>query len=293
MQETIEILPVTLLDQHRTTVNELKHLARSLGLEFGWHYLLDLTWMLSRLQQIKGMQIMDAGAGTGVMQWYLAKRGGRVLSVDRESRANLPLRFRLLYRVTGLRPQDLVPANPSMSSQSFQRTTRVRRITGSLREITRAGIPRLIRGRVVIYNQDLKRLADVPDNSLDAIVAVSSLEHNPPEDLENVVSELTRVLKPGAALLATLGASLERDWFHEPSKGWCYTEASLRRLFHLSDDVPANYDRYEEFLDALRGCIDLSSNLAAFYRRSGNNGMPWGVWDPKYQPVGVCKIKHL
>ena len=32
--------------------------------------------------------------------------------------------------------------------------------------------------------------------------------------------------------------------------------------------------------------------LAAFYARSGDNGMPWGKWDPQYQPVGVCKVKN-
>jgi hypothetical protein len=36
----------------------------------------------------------------------------------------------------------------------------------------------------------------------------------------------------------------------------------------------------------------LRDNLASFYGRSGENGMPWGVWDPRYQPVGVCKVKR-
>ena len=28
-------------------------------------------------------------------------------------------------------------------------------------------------------------------------------------------------------------------------------------------------------------------DLADFYFRSGDNGMPWGNWDPQYMPVGV------
>jgi SAM-dependent methyltransferase len=60
---------------------------------------------------------------------------------------------------------------------------------------------------VIIYNQDLQSLADVPTASLDAIVAISALEHNTPEGLVCVVAELMRVLKPGGALLATLGAA--------------------------------------------------------------------------------------
>ena len=88
MQEKIEILPVTLLDQQRDTVTELKQLARSLRLDFGWHYLLDLTWIITQLGPVDGKRILDAGAGTGVLQWYLADHGAHVISVDRFSRAS-------------------------------------------------------------------------------------------------------------------------------------------------------------------------------------------------------------
>ena len=44
-------------------VEELRNLASSIGLEFGWHYLLDLTWILQNLESIQGQFIMDAGAG--------------------------------------------------------------------------------------------------------------------------------------------------------------------------------------------------------------------------------------
>ncbi len=87
--EKIEILPVSLLDENRSTVEELKRLTYSLGLDFGWHYLLDLTWIIRHLGQPEGKRIMDAGAGTGVIQWYLASHGAEVLSVDRASRALL------------------------------------------------------------------------------------------------------------------------------------------------------------------------------------------------------------
>jgi hypothetical protein len=60
--EKIELLSVTLLDEHRQQVNALKRLAQTINLEFGWHYLLDLTWILAQLGQVQGMKIMDAGA---------------------------------------------------------------------------------------------------------------------------------------------------------------------------------------------------------------------------------------
>lgn len=291
MPEKIEILPIELLEQHRPLVNELKKLARLLSLEFGWHYLLDLTWIIHQLGNVKGKQILDAGAGTGIIQWYLANQGAEVISVDRVSRASLPLRFRNHFRVRGLRASDLT-AYSSVIRQNLKREGKTwSKLSAQAKELSALRDWHRSPGRVVIYNQDLKSLPDINDNSLDAVVAVSALEHNHPDDLGNVVQELTRVLKPGGLLLATLGAARDQDWLHKPSRGWCYTDNSLRRLFDLSSEIPSNYTQFDELLNSLRNCAELRNNLAKFYFRSGDNGMPWGVWDPKYPTVGVCKIK--
>jgi ubiquinone/menaquinone biosynthesis C-methylase UbiE len=133
-------------------------------------------------------------------------------------------------------------------------------------------------------------MADIPDSSIDDIVSISALEHNTIDGLRKVIKELLRVLKPGGKLLATLAAAKDNDWFHEESKGWCFTEKTLRDIFNLHD-CPSNYDRYDELFDALKKSDELKNSLAKFYFESGDNGMPWGVWDPKYQAVGVCKIK--
>jgi SAM-dependent methyltransferase len=146
-------------------------------------------------------------------------------------------------------------------------------------------------GEVVIYNQELSDMRDVPSESVDAVVAVSALEHNQPDELSVVVRELRRVLRPGGKLIATLGAARDRDWYHEPSHGWCYTEATLRRIFEIDPEVPSNYDQYDPLISELRGCTELRDSLAPFYFKSGENGMPWGVWDPQYQSVGVMVTK--
>ena len=297
--DRIEILSVTLLDEQRRLVDALKQIARSLKLEFGWHYLLDLTWITKELGSMKGKRLMDAGAGVGVMQWYLASQGAEVTSVDRLSRASLPLRFRARYPVQGLRPDDLLLPRQVFMSQVSRRTEAPQPAASKSRavfEMVEWMLSILIRqtpdqGRVLIYNQDLSNLIDIKENTFDAIVSVSALEHNSPEDLPDVVSELLRVLKPGGVLLATLAVARMQDWYHEPSAGWCYSEASLRRAFHLSSDAPSNYEHYDELFAALRDCAELRDNLASFYFRSGENGMPWGKWDPQYQPVGVIKVK--
>jgi ubiquinone/menaquinone biosynthesis C-methylase UbiE len=295
----IEIPSVTLLDENCLTVKALKQLAQSLGLEFGWHYLLDLTWVIQNMREgigsLEGKFILDAGAGTGMMQWFVATQGAEVLSVDRGSRADLPVRFRRRFNVAGLRQgaePDLLPASRLFSNSLANITSHPKQVLKQANEYLETIGASKAPGRILIYNQDLKNLVDVLDNSVDAVVAISSLEHNPPQDLPEVVTELMRVLKPGGILLATLCAAPDRDWYHEPSAGWCYTERTLRRSFNLPENTPANYAQYDELFTSLRNCAELRDNLADFYSKSGDNGMPWGKWDPQYQPVGVCKIKE-
>jgi 2-polyprenyl-3-methyl-5-hydroxy-6-metoxy-1,4-benzoquinol methylase len=289
LQDKIEILSTDLLDQNRSLVIELRRLAGALGLEFGWHYLLDLTWIISQLGQLKRRNILDAGAGVGVLQWYLADKGARVLSVDRTSRAALPLRFRRHYQVSGMRREpepDLLPVYTVLRQHP-------RQLLGVLNDLVKSPIKHRSQGSLVVYNQDLKSLVAVADNSLDYVVGVSALEHNPPDELPAVVAELMRVLRPGGAMLVTLGAARDQDWFHQPSSGWCYTESSLRKMFDLPDQATSNYAHHDELFAALQNCTELRYNLAHFYAKSGDNGMPWGIWDPQYLPVGVCKVKAI
>jgi SAM-dependent methyltransferase len=292
-RDELEILSASLLDEHRGTVDRLRKYARRLHIGLGWHYLLDLSWILDRLEVPRGSVVLDAGAGQGVLQWYLCERGHTVLSVDRASRALLPVRFRARFRVRGLREGDLesLPATviDELRHDGVSWRAPARQIY-NLAEFVRR--PRAT-GEIVVHNTDLRSLGHVPDASVDAVVAVSALEHNPPSDLASVIDELMRVIKPGGALIATLGAARDADWYHEPSRGWCYTERSLRRLFELDTGVASNYARYDELMAGLTSCAELRDNLADFYFWSADNGMPWGRWDPQYQPVGVVRVKRV
>lgn len=294
MTDRLELLSVSLLDTERTTISDLKHLAHQLKLEFGWHYLLDISWILSQIDEIPAsLTFMDAGAGTGVIQWYLVENGATVISVDRNSRANLANRFRRRYKIQGLRTEDLVSADtPGMQNVRSTKTMIadwIDRMRFSVDKITHGKSEGP--GKIIIYNQDLSNLVDINNNSIDVIVAVSALEHNSPQGLKKVVEELLRVLKPGGKLLATLGASRAEDWFHEPSQGWCYSKKTMREIFKIDRDTQSNYADYDVLMEQLISNQELRNNLATFYYKSGDNGMPWGNWDPKYLPVGVCKVK--
>jgi ubiquinone/menaquinone biosynthesis C-methylase UbiE len=287
MADKIELLAPSLLDQYRSTVEAFKALSGRVGIGFGWHYPLDLAWAYHQLPLRRGMTVLDAGAGSGLMQWFLADRGINVLSIDRAERDHLRTDLRKAYNVRRLLPEDLPPLRGPRRPPASRRQRAVRRLQRlALRALGRGPM-----GRVTFHRADLASLEHVPTASIDHVVSISSLEHNTPDALPTVVTELLRVLKPGGSLVATLGAAADRDWFHEPSSGWCYTEATLRRAFSLDPAAPSNYASYPEIFAAIRDNAELRDNLSPVYFKSGNNGMPWGVWDPKYLSVGVRRDK--
>jgi SAM-dependent methyltransferase len=293
-QDKVEILSVDLLREQQELLDEFKQVAKELRLEFGWHYLLDLAWIASQLDLENSTRVIDAGAGMGVMQWFLSNRGINVLSVDRGSRAHLPFHFRAYSPVEGLRHEDLAPRlRTAFYLLQHARSRRVKLEAFLPTVQARTADQSDGRGKVLIYNQDLSDLIDIESNSIDAVVAVSALEHNTPDGLRGVVTELLRVLKPGGKLLATLGAAVKEDWFHEPSQGWNYTEASLREIFQLESGASSNYAEHDRLFAALKDSRELREGLAGFYKGAGGRGMPWGEWDPQYIPVGVCKVKPV
>jgi cyclopropane fatty-acyl-phospholipid synthase-like methyltransferase len=256
--------------------------------------MLDLVWILSCIGDVRDHTILDAGAGWGLLQWALAERGASVISVDRNHRADPGEKVRRRYRVHGLRADDL----ESFSiHDAWARCRTEGAILASYRTVRQAA-RRLSRrlspkapGTVLFHRSDLIHLASLASESIDLVVSVSALEHNRMEDIGTVVDEVMRVLKPGGRLLATVAATNDTDFWHEPSRGWCLTEQTLRRVFHLPPESPSNFSEYDDRFAELVACRELRENLAQFYFESGENGMPWGVWDPQYHPVGILKAK--
>jgi ubiquinone/menaquinone biosynthesis C-methylase UbiE len=290
----IEILKVDLLDSERETVEEIVALASRLEIGLGWHYLLDFGWLCRKLGEGYGAKVLDAGAGTGVLQWYLADRGANVLSVDRGVRFAPTHRIRRRFRVEGYETgYGVAPTGISSAGATSWRKTAgyPRRLAVNLAQVSLEKISRKAPGRVTFLNAYLADLSSVPEGSIDAVVSVSALEHNDLEAIPDIVTELHRVLKPGGRLLATMAASQDRDWYHEPSKGWVLTSDSIRRIFGAPSARALGFDDYHESLRQLTACEELRTGLAAFYFESGENGMPWGKWQPAYLPVGVALTK--
>jgi|SRR5579862_577578 len=316
-RDRLEILATDLLELHEQRRLEFETLSRELDIPLGWHYLLDLTWASLELEPLlrPGARVLDAGAGTGLMQWWLAGRGVEVISLDRAER--LPSRrLRARYDIRPLNG-DVLPSVRSSAVARLQRAVLNRggstavsgshdcpgpgarakrggaavRILGDFGRDIVAGDPPQPGGPTVWFGTaDLRRLPLEPE-SVDAVVAISSLEHNDIPGLTEITVGLFEAVRPGGALVATVGGARDSDWFHESSQGWCMTEATLRSAFHLDPGASSNFERWDELFEQLRSSQILQDRLAASYFASAANGMPWGRWDPQYGPVGIARWK--
>jgi ubiquinone/menaquinone biosynthesis C-methylase UbiE len=290
--ESIELLGPALLDSERQAADAVRRFARSLRISLGWHYLLDVVWTNRQIDTPPRSSVLDAGAGVGIMQWLLAERGVNVISVDRIDRSQLSVRYRARYAVTGLRHGELAPIGRSLVADARNGSLAIDAVRDAGGLLGRALGRGRYRGMVTVHRSGLGDLSAVPDASIDGIVSISSLEHNELDDIPGIMAELWRVLRPGGILTATVGAA-KTDWYHKPSRGWCFSEATLRQLFGLSASTPSNYDQFDEILESVRRNDELRLNLAQSYFRSGSNGMPWGKWDPQYLSVGFRRQKPL
>ena len=54
----------------------------------------------------------------------------------------------------------------------------------------------------------------------------------------------------------------------------------------------SNFIDFDIIFNDIKNSNELQLRLSDFYYKSGDNGMPWGKWDPKYIPVGVIKWKN-
>ena len=142
-------------------------------------------------------------------------------------------------------------------------------------------------GKIEWIAGNLCDLRDIPTDTFDAVVSLSALEHIPIEQLGTALAELSRVLKPNAPwAVTTSGTEQSATWLHEPSQGWCYSVNDLNKRFGAAgarDQDPTS------LLERYRNCTYLREHLAGFYTCTERLGMPLGVWDPRYIPVGLSR----
>ena len=295
MSDKIELLPISILEQHREMATNLKRLNFNLAIASGWHYLLDWIWIIEQLGDVSQATILDAGAGIGLLQWYLAIEGARVISVDRSDRSILPTPLIKRFNVTGFRVEDTprgclesIHSRPDFSN-SVKAAGRglLMKLRSGLQDGGRAS------GSVAMYRGDLINLPQISNDSVDAVISISAIEHNSyKDDIRRIRIELERVLKPGGMMLITLPAARDEDWFMEAANAWCLTDRTIRWVFDLEDRVPSNFSAYDEIYRGIVNSLELSRSVSWRYRCRSNSGLPRAKWPPKYVPVAILKTKQ-
>lgn len=272
----------------------------------GWHYIIDLTWIYAQAKTWPaGSIVLDVGGGSGPTQFLLAEMGFDVVNIDLNPAVATP-RLRSRYgatenTLTGWAENEYVRhllsgysapvgrSGPRRFLQSpllqpLHHALLAKRLDGWRK---RHGWAERPVGKLSLTKGDICRLDDMPSGHFDAVVSLSSLEHIPLAELPSALAEIERVSKSRAAFAMTTSATDQEDtWFHAPSKGYCYSETMLQRVFGARNTSRLGCN---EALDRYRRCEFLRKNLAAFYAKSGDNGMPWGVWNPEYFPVALAR----
>ena len=322
LAEKIELLSLDLFETLHDEINIIEKFQKFFDASMGWHYYLDLAWIIKEIRALpKGALLLDAGAGSGLLQFILSELGYNIISadfIDRSFSSKFMERYgRVIHYLNNqkqffnnryTRHLNSVYHCPKVSKISkllniFKSKEKIEDaidLINKTRFKPQENTPaQLLKGdadgkcgRIFLYKCDLKNMPLLPDGFVDGVVSVSSLEHNDHEDFEMCMREMLRVTKSHGKLFITVSASQSEDWFHEPSKGWCYSEAVIKRLFGLREDVKSNFLQKNLIFTAIKKEGNkLHERLDPFYYQSGDNGMPWGKWDPQYQPVGILKIK--
>ncbi len=282
----IELLAEELIDLYPELAMDVLGYTSKLGRILGWHYLLDIIWILKELECPPGGTILDAGGGNGMMQFILALKGYKVISVDMNQR-NIPGFTENIFKMKEW-DSNLNIEHPYLEYHQMSGTSSITSSSShrNVEDFDFSNLP-----QIVYYHSNLNRLEKLEDNTIDAVVSVSALEHNPPDELEPVITELQRVLKVKGTMFITVSAAKESN-FHKPSYSWVMDETDLKQYFQIEENCITNFSRYDEIFSALCKSKRLSHWLTGHYYRSDKNGMPWGKWDPQYQPVGIVKTNN-
>lgn len=291
----VEFLVPELLEDAEYSVQfaAFRRWERALNYQVGWHYPLDLVWILHEVQAHvpPAATILDIGAGSGLLQYLLAASGYNVLSLDllRRRPGRLPRAyFGIVDRQNETRDTEytahLLDQHRTHRLWRFRRWIRSRfRLFRSLLHPSSL----MLRFARSSFGQISLIVADVTDPDsvhadFDAIVSVSALEHI--TEVSDFVDTISWVRRTGKPFWITTSAGRDETWWHEPSKGWCFGQDTMTAI---GESVHDWFPRYDAAMASLRGSTYLRLKLPDYYRNNPNCGMPNGVWDPKYVPISI------
>ena len=321
MQDKIELLDAGLLND-KEKLKAIDHWLRVMGWSNGWHYDLDIIWILRKIDELglkKGSTIIDAGAGLGVTQFILAARGYNVISLDFADR-RVPKYSKNIFTIEQAGNDLIGYTNEYMEFMDYSRNQghKGKKSGGFLQLLKKLLDPKRLRLNIYTVNNLLKKLLNIRyiletmgnheefgkitflrgtfnniplgDNAADLLVSVSAFEHNTYDDMPSSIVEFMRVVKKNSLLLITTSASKDKDWYFKPSKGWNFSKETLSAWFSISESNIVF--SYPEVFKGILGSNLLKKRMPLSYKLSAENGLPYGrLNDAQYIPVGIVKVK--
>jgi 2-polyprenyl-3-methyl-5-hydroxy-6-metoxy-1,4-benzoquinol methylase len=280
----------------------LEHTKRT---NIGWHYITDIAWIYSQVKDWpRDFKILDAGGGGGPVQFLLAEMGFHVTNIDMVLEPSPAYVSRYQTKL------ETLPSFVPTSYQDLLVEQRSSTFTRKIKDIFKHSAPYKFykRNNYAIMHKrwrssvnldstplgsvqwrigNLCDMPEIPSDHFDAVVSLSAWEHIPYDSLNLALTEISRVLKPDARwAVTTSGTEQPTTWWHEPSQSNCFAVVDLEKHFGATSNGTQNP---AEILEKYRQCNYLKDNLAEFYKKSGKYGMPWGIWEPKYIPLGLSR----
>ena len=134
-------------------------------------------------------------------------------------------------------------------------------------------------GEIEYHQACLDDLACLESGEFDAVVSASALEHNSPEKIPQIMSELRRTAKCGAPMLLTISTSPEGGE-HSPSHSWLLTENEIVKAYSMPEGYNTNFAHMAQINQECRphpACtagLPLPITVAATTACHGESGRP-------------------
>ncbi len=312
MKNQIKLLQTELYNNSQI-LKELTHWFKVFNRPNGWHYDLDHIWILNNLEDLgikPGATIIDAGAGQGIMQYFLASKGYNVISLDFSPRTK-PNRANGIFNVVGSGDNEINYIHPYMNfihygdgspksiinRISFKKLKKIpqlpKRYFLKLVSLYTYLNERFFRKHdsfgTITYVRAPFHKVPLESNIADAVISVSAIEHADISLFDQNITELSRLLKFNAPLLITTSVNNSNETtYNKVVSGYCFSILDLDKYFPNSETF-FDYENSEKNI--------LNSNifwkrLDAYYYNDENSF----VYKKKcvslpYLPVGIIKFK--
>ena len=309
----IELLDTKLLN-NSNILEEIDKWLKIFGWTNGWHYDLDIIWVLKELESLnlkQGATILDAGAGLGMMQFILASRGYNVISLDFTDR-EIPKNSIGIFEVNKIDNKLDGYTHEYMEYMTYGVKKHYKLINilklGGKAILNPLKAIKYINKKVSTYlyvNNERKKehtqfgkitflrgtFNNIPmdNNSADALISISAFEHNSFEDMKSSVLEFSRVIRDESFMFITTSAK-DKTWYQKASKGWCFDKDTLSDFFRIdSNNIEFNY---KEKKDKIINSKILKDRLGEYYKHPQNLTIPNGLIKYiEYIPVGIKRKK--